>query len=497
MAIPFNPPEELIRSYYNQPQPAEQANAGIQQALQNYMQMKALDKKNQDDALAQYVKAFEAGGPAFAESVRKLTKLREAPALPGTTPAMSGGATAGVMPWQPPASAPSPMSAPMPTDDGEQQMSMEPAPWQEPPQMSMASQSPIVSHWHQTMGGQQQQAAPAQVPAAAPVPAPAPAFPQGRSPTAVPGFDDPEALLNMGNYGSKRLAAGEALGKYRSAQEANQPVSSSQYGALQGGQEEDLTREFPNGIPRMLAGQSLSAQSRNVRITNDPYGNPIRVPVSGGPATPIQYPKTNLNPLQTKLNPNEYKEFQGEVNDFDKDKVVADNRSMLNSVSNVETMLKNYNPSLTGPLASRQARAIAGEVAALTDSDIVRQALDPSLLGRLKKAVSVGLTGELPKDQLELLRQSISAIKQGAGGRINSVARERASRLSTKFGGRVSPDELMQSMNLPTNFVSQTYPTAQGATSASIPTISSDADFNALPSGAQFKDPSGQVHRKK
>jgi hypothetical protein len=32
---------------------------------------------------------------------------------------------------------------------------------------------------------------------------------------------------------------------------------------------------------------------------------------------------------------------------------------------------------------------------------------------------------------------------------------------------------------------------------AKIPTISNDAAFKALPSGAQFKDPSGQIHRKK
>ena len=107
---------------------------------------------------------------------------------------------------------------------------------------------------------------------------------------------------------------------------------------------------------------------------------------------------------------------------------------------------------MTGPLKSQQARVIAREVSALTDSDIARQALDPSLVGRLKSWVSVAATGEIPEDQLNLLRDTVKTIKSSASSRISSVAKERASRKSNQYGGKISPDELLGSLNLPTNF---------------------------------------------
>jgi len=233
----------------------------------------------------------------------------------------------------------------------------------------------------------------------------------------------------------------------------NKPnVGIPQYSALQSGKPEDLSQVFPEGIPNDLAKSALASQSRNVRVTQDPFGNPIRVPVGGGLATPIEYPKDKLNPLQAKLNPNEYKDWSKEVNDFDADPVVKTDRAALGMLNQIETELGNYNKSMTGPLKSQQARVIAREVAALTDSDIARQALDPSVVGRLKSWVSVAATGEIPDDQLNLLRDTVKTIKGSASSRISSVARERATRKSNQYGGRISPDELLGSLNLPTNF---------------------------------------------
>jgi hypothetical protein len=440
------------------------------------------------------VKAFEAGGPKFAADVAGRLGLKDPPALPGLTATTAGpGGTAGMMSNQQPEMAPqAPTDYPMTPLEESSQMSMPsehmpggPEQMMTPIQPSMGNH--IIDHWNSINAPQTPQAPQAQPSAP----------PQARSPYAIPGFENPENLLDMGAYGTKRLAAGEALGKFKNTMDNNTPLSIPEYSALQSGDQDQLAAAYPNGIRPGLATAALTAQSRNVRVMNDQYGNPIRVPVSGGKATPIDIPKDNWNPLQKKLNPNEYKSFQAEVNDFDKDKTVADNRTALNNMANVETMVKNYNPALTGPIASRQARAIAGEVGALTDSDIVRQTLDPSLLGRLEKFVSVAATGKLPKDQLDLLKESLSAIKQGSQSRIYSVAQERANRLSTQFGGKATPEELMGAMNLPSNFSSQTYgpPKAQGQ--ARTPTVSSKAQYDALPSGSEYLSSDGTLHRKK
>jgi len=264
---------------------------------------------------------------------------------------------------------------------------------------------------------------------------------------------DPLAFQNK--YGNKLGQRMEGAVKSQQNLEANTPLTVEQYSALQSGDPKALQSVFPNGIPRVLAGAALSAQSRNVRVMADPYGNPIRVPVAGGKATSVEFPGTNLNPLQKTLNPSEYKDWQTEVNGFDSDPVVKADRTMLATLDQIGTEISKYNKAMTGPLKSQQARAIAREVGALTDSDIARQSLDPSLIGRLKSFVSVAATGELPKDQLELLNQSVNTIKGSAASRISSVARERATRKSNQYGGKISPDELLKSLSLPTNFSSQ------------------------------------------
>lgn len=261
-----------------------------------------------------------------------------------------------------------------------------------------------------------------------------------------------DPLAFQDKYGNKLGQRMEGSVKAQQSIEANTPLTVKQYSALQSGDEKSLASEFPNGIPRVLAGSALSAQSRNVRVTTDPYGNPIRIPVAGGPATPVVLPESNLNPLQKTLNPSEYKDWQSEVNGFDSDNVVKADRTMLATLNQIGTEISKYNKAMTGPLKSQQARAIAREVGALTDSDIARQSIDPSILGRLKSFVSVATTGELPKDQLDLLKQSVNTIQGSAISRISNVARERATRKSNQYGGKVSVDDLLKSLSLPTNF---------------------------------------------
>lgn len=241
MAIPFNPPEELIRSYFNRPNVGEQATAGINTALQTYVQGQALKKKQQDEALGTYIKAFEAGGPMFAADIAKRSGLQNPPALPGVTAAMAGpGGTAGVMsnqqpgmnpamsPMAPPQMAPSPMApdTPPPSD-----FSMSPnemsAGMSMPSEHQPMSMSPIISHWNNTMGAQQgqqaqqpQQAQPASMSQAAPtMPSSAgtpPAPPAGRTnPLGINLPTNPLAdagnLMNQGKYGMGQIDKGLKL----------------------------------------------------------------------------------------------------------------------------------------------------------------------------------------------------------------------------------------------------------------------------------------------
>ena len=145
----------------------------------------------------------------------------------------------------------------------------------------------------------------------------------------VDAFEQYRRVLPQGTEGAKAM---------RERAESNKPnVGIPQYSALQSGKPEDLSQVFPEGIPNDLAKSALASQSRNVRVTQDPFGNPIRVPVGGGVATPIEYPKDKLNPLQAKLNPNEYKDWSKEVNDFDADPVVKTDRAALGQLNQIES----------------------------------------------------------------------------------------------------------------------------------------------------------------
>lgn len=433
MALEFQrPPDWIMQEYANRKGAGEIASEALGTGLNSYVQQKAQERTQslaQEDRDMKLAQLSSEGGQ---NAIDTLNSIRKARGLPPLSVAAASQAQA-------PAQA-------APAQD--QSMGMTPNEMQA--QQSLPDEhpagSPIISHWNSlsTSGS----------------PAPnagRPTPPVLGSDPALQEFIQGGAQNYQNKYGSKGMSkVKEALAIEKGLQDTKKnPVMTEQYLALQSGDADALTKAFPGGIPENFIGPSLSATARNVSVIQGPTGGPIRVSKTpGSRAENVDVPgvSNQSNPIQSKLTPNEYKTFQSEVNDFDKDKTVTDNRTMLNQMGNVESMLNNYNPALTGPIASRQARAIAGEVGALTDSDVARQALDPSLIGRIKKAVSVAATGELPQDQLDLLRESIAAIKQGAQARVSSVASERAQRLSQNFGGKISADELMGSMNLPSNF---------------------------------------------
>lgn len=180
------------------------------------------------------------------------------------------------------------------------------------------------------------------------------------------------------------------------------------------------------------------------------YGGPSP---SGAPgAQPPATGRPGPNTLQTRLNPNEYKMYLKDRETFDNDSVIKSTRDSLAKTNNLERMLTNYNPALTGPLASQQARAIANEVGTLNEGDVQRQVPDPSMFGRFRRAVSIAATGQIPADQLQLLKQVVVGMKQASQSRLNQAGMDYARRLSTNVGGKVSPEEFYKNLELQTSF---------------------------------------------
>jgi len=146
MALSFNPPEWLLQEYFNRKQPAEIANEGIGNAIKTYaeadQQKKLMALKQQEmdqNRLGTYIKAFEAGGPDFAQNIATQIGLKNPPALPGRTSVqVAPGGTAGVTP-QPQTPQPNVMNG-----------------FQMTPNEMNAQQSipgeHIIDHWNQTMG---------------------------------------------------------------------------------------------------------------------------------------------------------------------------------------------------------------------------------------------------------------------------------------------------------------------------------------------------------
>lgn len=185
MAIPFNPPEDLIRAYFNRPQPAEIANQGIASGIAAYAATRKQEEEQAQKNDELYIKAFEAGGPTLAAEYAKRRGMKNTPTLPGITKTTaSPGGTAGVMSNQqsPPSMQPTPPIVPTSLEDQAQQ--------------SLPGEH-IINHWNATMNQ--------------------PQAPVASSSMTPPGLENPTDLLNQGNYGTKKLAAGEALGKYQDA----------------------------------------------------------------------------------------------------------------------------------------------------------------------------------------------------------------------------------------------------------------------------------------
>jgi hypothetical protein len=103
MAIPFNPPQELINSYLSRKQPAEVASEGMQQALQSYVALKQQEKAQQQADFGNYLKLLETDPELAKTPIGQQLSKRMGGSLGGYQPP---SASTGTLPSQPPAQPP-------------------------------------------------------------------------------------------------------------------------------------------------------------------------------------------------------------------------------------------------------------------------------------------------------------------------------------------------------------------------------------------------------
>lgn len=139
------------------------------------------------------------------------------------------------------------------------------------------------------------------------------------------------------------------------------------------------------------------------------------------------------------------------------------------------------NPSTTSKWALNQAQAESqADVGAGAIEKLVEGRYNDQQMARIKDAMfPTGNELGTPRAQqkLDFFKQYVQQMKTGSINQANAA-------MDSIAGGSFSPSAMaapINSPNIPQN----------------IPTISNDGAFNALPSGSQFKDPSGQLHTKK
>lgn len=510
------PPDWLIQQYMSQPSTGQQILQGAGQVAQAYLQQKNLKRQQQNEALKTYVDAYGQGGRQFATDVGKRAGLIDAPPLPGMTATQTGpGGTAGVMSNQQPVMQPPVSTPPVPTTPTEDasQMSMpsEHVPQPEPTQ-SLPQQSPIIAHWNSAMGGGQQQA-PAQQMGAAPSPAPVqtaapmagmqPPTPPARPPNVI-GGGDPTALLDQGAWGQKQLAARESLQK------------------LQDTQNTQADKSLENNRGTFAYVRSIAKASGVPGVADDVIAN---AQAEG---------RDRLNPvemkdLQTAISANAAQK-RGDSYEAGIDiKRQAQKLAMMKFAMEQTggKSLQEASKVATDRLAQfKRAQGVLDQISFDGDQASRRQAAEASI-STVKGLVGNGVATDSQINEFipRNLRTKYRDWKEFASSEatkedFSSFHKELQTLVNREVG--INQDIIKSSQDFgesATDLLAESYPSAAAAirkrgstnslisrpapaaptapASGDVPTVSSDAAFNALPSGAQFKDPSGQVHRKK
>lgn len=165
---------------------------------------------------------------------------------------------------------------------------------------------------------------------------------------------------------------------------------------------------------------------------------------------------TDLQGALEKNQPSIGGNLSGKVNQ------ISGGRIGSESAANV---LNASNPLATALNTELSRRFNSGEVQLLSNS-LIPQPMD---------------TATMRQNKMARLGNMISAMESGNEQNVKNVA-------NAITGGKINTT-IMPIKSKPIG--------TSSTPKMNIPTISSDADFNALPKGAKFQDPSGQVHTKK
>lgn len=507
MAIPFNPPEALIAQYMQRPDPLQQGVDATNKFAQTYLAMKQLKKQQENEALGQYVKAFEAGGPQFAQDVGKRIGLKNPPALPGTTAPTTQMGTAGMMPSP---MNPTPAAQPSSSDGlftGSDASVHPQAPMPMSDQPGSPMVSPIISHWNNTMGGQQQpmagQQPSAPSPGAAPTMAPsAPSYQPPQGPAGVPGMENPESFMNQGSYGLKHLQAGEALGKYKEAMQTsfekgqeNSPRSANQ-----------LKQDFELAGQPDKADAWIKAHAPNALDNPDqPLINVAQIKEAkdwlgtGAMQQRGDYFSTMGNVQTQKLRQSLIDDAKKSLDPMFQSGEGRAQIQRLNNIGRTEPLIAQMlsqkdggDPRQMVELATRVDSVLKGSPGGQQAIEGINNLVPNTAKGKFANWLEWFSNNPKGTEQQAFIHRYADTIGREKGaiqGQVKQTMERGAGTLRVLKGQ--FPDDYNAVV---TPYLSGKYGELTGA---NVPTISGDDEFNALPSGSQFKDPSGQLHTKK
>lgn len=180
------------------------------------------------------------------------------------------------------------------------------------------------------------------------------------------------------------------------------------------------------------------------------------------------------------------KTISGEVSKQSQD---TQNITQLKTLAgNLDTALRGHDSGVLGNQAGTLYQVSGGRIGSKTAAAI-QNAANP-----LATALNTELARRFNSGEVALLSQSLIPQPKDTP----EYAQQKLQNLNRLIDSMASGNET-NVKNVAAAITSGSIPSISGKTQpqANVPVISSDAAFKALPSGATFKDPSGQIHRKK
>lgn len=499
MPIPFQPPEAVIQSYLNRPTPGQMISNGVLQGIQTYLQAQALQKQQQQEALGTYVKAYDAGGKRFAKNVGDRIGLVDPPGIPGADPFTRAP--------RPGASDPGLMEDPSALHSAPE----EPAnPIQGPTDIQM---SPIIAHWNNTMGGGQQQPMPAQQPTMGqqpPIAAPqqmpaAPSFgaaqstPQNPQPQGVPGLENPEQYLDDGNHGLKILQGGEALGKYKNTMQdaAEKDLENAPRSANQ------IRQDFALAKQPGMADDWIRAHVPEALDNPDkPLINVARIKeAKDWLTTGAQQQKSGYFETMGDINTQKFRQdlIKDARAQLDPYFATGEGRAQiqrLNNIGRTEPLIAQISaqkdsgdPRQMRELATRVDSVLRGTTNGTQAIEGINALVPSTMRGDYAKIAEWWAAEPKGTQQQAFVNRLADTVGREKGAIQNQIKQtaERAARTLRVMKSN-HPEDYDA---IVTPYLSGKYGELTGPQK-----ISSNEEFNALPSGAQFIDGNGQLHTK-